>query len=46
MATLLTLDEGVERLLAGSDAVQDPYPLYARLREEAPVFPWRGQTVR
>ena len=27
------------------EAIADPYPLYARLREEAPVFPYRDQVV-
>lgn len=45
MAMLLTLDEEVERLLVGPEAVQDPCPIYERLREEAPVYVWRERTV-
>jgi cytochrome P450 len=41
MTTLLTLDEEVDRLLVGPDQIQDPYPLYERLRAEAPVYLWR-----
>src|ERR1700742_2243093 len=40
-----TLDDELERYFAGEEAVQDPYPLYARLREEAPVYLWRDTTV-
>lgn len=45
MPTLLTLDEEVERLLVGPEAVQDPCPIYERLREEAPVYVWRERTA-
>jgi cytochrome P450 len=45
MSTTLTLDQAVEQLLVGPEAVQDPYPLYDRLREEAPVYLWRESTA-
>jgi cytochrome P450 len=41
MTTVLALDEEVEQLMVGPEAVQDPYPLYERLRAEAPVYIWR-----
>jgi cytochrome P450 len=45
METLLTLDGAVEELLMGPEQVQDPYPLYERLRAEAPVYVWRETNV-
>src|SRR5207253_971306 len=41
-----TLRDEVAALLAGDPAVmQDPYPLYRRLREEAPVFVYDSTTA-
>jgi cytochrome P450 len=38
-----TLDEGLRALFAGDRAVtDDPYPLYRRLRESAPVYEFEG----
>jgi cytochrome P450 len=42
---LRTLDEEVEQLMNGPEAIQDPYPLYERLRAEAPVYVWRDTNV-
>jgi cytochrome P450 len=41
-----TLDDDVTALLRGERATtQDPYPLYARLREEAPVYLYDSTTA-
>src|SRR5215212_3398276 len=46
MLTHPTIEEELRELFAGGfDAVRDPYPLWRRLREEAPVFSFDATTV-
>jgi cytochrome P450 len=40
-----SIDEGLDRLMRGEqDALADPYPLWSRLREDAPIHPYGSIT--
>ena len=44
--TTLSLDDELRRIFSGeTEAIQDPYPVYRRLREESPVHRYDAQTV-
>src|SRR4051794_4915094 len=46
VASRLSLDEELELLLAGDlETIQAPYPIYDRLRDEAPVHLFRGEVA-